>query len=450
MLDVKQALAPEQKASIEWLTEFQLDNRNRWLQQSWPDKKTESWKYSSLKPIERLIEASASEKNSTKQDLPAVLQKLAIADFETVDVVFVDGEFNTEYSTLNELPSGLTVTLFSEASTEQRDVIKNQLGTIANADTHTFVALNNSTLQEGVLVEVERNVSVQKPLRILWLSGAEANKENKANTRSAMAQRVLLIANESSEATILEQFASVEDEQPSFSHGVSEFLVNDNAFLRHYRLHQENEHVSLVSGVHAKLMRNANFNSFYLAFGSALKRVDIVVEHRGEGSHSELSGVYLPRNKQHVDFHTCIEHAVPNCTSNEVFRGIISDSAKAVFNGRIHIHKDAQKTKAMLSNKNLLTSNKAEVDTKPELEIYADDVQCAHGATIAQLDTYALHYLKTRGVAEAEAKVMLSFGFINALVDKVKHQSIAAYLRPMIANTFAKDPSLTRHIASGE
>jgi Fe-S cluster assembly protein SufD len=147
-----------------------------------------------------------------------------------------------------------------------------------------------------------------------------------------------------------------------------------------------------------------------------------------------------------VDYHTCIEHAVPHCTTDEVFRGIIDDQASAVFNGRIHIHRDAQKTNAQLSNKNLLLSDQAEVNTKPELEIYADDVQCAHGATVAQLDPESLHYLRTRGVNRDEAEVMLSYGFINEVVEKIQLEALRDFLRPLLASRFSRDPNLTRHL----
>jgi len=170
------------------------------------------------------------------------------------------------------------------------------------------------------------------------------------------------------------------------------------------------------------------------------------VNHEGSGAHCDLKGVYLPQNNQHIDYHTCIEHKVPHCTTDEVFRGIIADQAKAVFNGRIHIHKDAQKTLAELNNRNLLLSNKAEINTKPELEIYADDVRCAHGATIAQLDDNAMNYMLSRGISRQEAEVMLSFGFINELLDGVAHQPIQEKLRPILAQLFGKDESLTRHI----
>jgi Fe-S cluster assembly protein SufD len=198
--------------------------------------------------------------------------------------------------------------------------------------------------------------------------------------------------------------------------------------------------------VHARLDRDATLESFHLAFGSVLKRLDLVVNHAGPGAYVSLNGVYLPRAEEHIDYHTCIEHAVPHCNSDEVFRGIIADKATAVFNGRIHIHPDAQKTRAELSNRNLLTSTEAQVNSKPELEIYADDVQCAHGATVAQLDELAMHYLRTRGVSRDEAEVMLSFGFINELIEGLALKSLRDYLRPLLASRFARDPSLMRHL----
>ena len=186
----------------------------------------------------------------------------------------------------------------------------------------------------------------------------------------------------------------------------------------------------------------STLNSFHIALGSTLKRIDLVVDHVGQGAHCEVNGVYLPRGQEHIDYHTCMEHRVPNCTSSETFRGIIADEATAVFNGRIHIHPDAQKTKAELSNRNLLTSTRAEVNTKPELEIYADDVQCAHGATVAQLDDMSLHYLRTRGVSRADAQVMLSFGFINEVIDSVRCEALRVYLQRLLSDRFARDPAL--------
>ena len=286
---------------------------------------------------------------------------------------------------------------------------------------------------------MSRQVRVAQPIHLVWLNAPEA-------TPFGIAQRLLVVLEEGSEATVFEHFASTDGEQNSFTNGVSELVVGDNARLHHCRLHLEESGTVHLGAVHASLGRAATLNGFHMALGSHLKRIELVVRHRGEGAHCELNGVYLPRNREVIDYHTCIEHEVPHCTSEETFRGIIADEARAVFNGRIHIHPGAQKTSAHLSNRNLLTSNRAEVDTKPELEIYADDVQCSHGATVAQLDERQLHYLRTRGVSEQEARVLLSFGFINEILNRVQQEPLRDYLRPKLAGLFARDPALARHL----
>lgn len=443
MLDIQQTLI-DSDSQLNWLAEFQTDNKRVWGAKQWPTRKTESWKYTSLKSIETggfQSQVLADAANLDEVQVKTFESKLCIEGLATFDITFVNGQYSQELSSQASLPDGLELCLFSSASAAQQVEIKQHLGSVANRDQHLFVSLNNGQLNDGVFVKVAKGSDIEMPVRVNWISTRQSQSV-------ALAQRLLVVVEESARATVIEQFVSTDEEQNSFTHGVTELVLNANSKLLHYRMHQEEEHSALVSGVHAKLLRSSTLESFYLAFGGALKRLDVVVDHQGEGAHCEMNGVYLPRNNQHVDFHTCIEHAVPHCTTNEVFRGIIGGNAKAVFNGRIHIHKDAQKTLAQLSNKNLLTSKKAEVDTKPELEIYADDVQCAHGATVAQLDDTSLHYLRTRGVSTEEAKVMLSFGFINALVDQVHHQQIADYLRPTLAQLFAKDPELMRHIAS--
>ena len=211
--------------------------------------------------------------------------------------------------------------------------------------------------------------------------------------------------------------------------------------MQHYRINLEQEELIHIGGVHVDLWRDARYSGFTLAEGSVLKRIDYQLNHRGQGADAKLNGVYLPRNNQLIDYHTNVEHAVPHCTTSEVFRGIIGDSARAVFNGRIHIHQDAQKTLAEMSNRNLLTSDKAEVDTKPELEIYADDVKCAHGATISQLDATAMYYLQSRGLSAAQARTMLSLGFINELLLELPQEAIRDYLQQHLQTYFAGMPS---------
>jgi Fe-S cluster assembly protein SufD len=207
-------------------------------------------------------------------------------------------------------------------------------------------------------------------------------------------------------------------------------------------LNLEEEQAQHIGAVHVNLQRNARVRGFAMALGARLMRIDYQLNHRGQGAELDLQGFYVPRNNQLVDYHTNICHWVPHCTSNEVFRGIVGDSAQAIFNGRIYIHPQAQKTLAELSNKNLLTSNKAEVNTKPELEIYADDVKCAHGATVSQLNTNARYYLQSRGLSRSEAEVMLSFGFINELLEQIAQPVVHDYLQPRLASLFGRDNRL--------
>lgn len=411
---------------------------------NWPTRKTESWKYTSLRSVEQggYFQSQDQALQPSTQVAPgseALSQHFSIPNFAGYSLVFVNGQLDRQLSNVADLPAGAALVAFSQASSEQQALIVQHLNSVVESDKHLFAAVNASLLTEGVFLHLEKNVVLEKPVQLVWLSSA-------AERSFQIAQRLLVVLEDNAEATVIEQFTSTDLKQTSLTHGVTELCLAPGARCHHYRLQLEEAHAVHIGGVYASLERSAQLNSFHMALGSTLKRIDIVVNHNGEGAHCNLNGVYLPNQDQHVDYHTCIEHRVPSCTTSENFRGIVGGNGRAVFNGRIHIHRDAQKTQAQLSNKNLLTSNKAEVDTKPELEIYADDVQCAHGATVARLDETAMHYFRTRGVSAKEAEVMLSFGFINELVDGIPHALLVDYLRPLLANLFARDPSLARHI----
>lgn len=426
-------LAP--RSAPGWLLDHAKASRDFWSKAALPTRKTEAWKYTRLRPLESGDYLNPAKAPSLDESL---LRSCNIEGLDTHRLVFIDGQFQQTLSS-DKMPKGVEIVRFAEATEKQAEQINQHLGSLVEKEKHLFSALNDAWLSDGVFLLFKKKTRVEKPVQIIWLTTRQEEE-------FSVAQRLLLVAEEQSEATVIEHFASTNEAQNSFTNSVTELVLEAGANLHHYRLHLEEEQSIHIGGVHAGLGRNAQLNSFHLALGSKLKRLDVVINHQGEGAHCELNGVYLPQGNQHVDFHTCIEHAVPNCTTNEVFRGIVGDSAQAVFNGRIHIQPGAQKTSAMLSNKNLLTSNKAEVDTKPELEIYADDVQCAHGATVAQIDEQLLYYFLSRGISRKEAEVMLSFGFINELLNQVRHQAIGDFLRPLLAQRFTSDPKMTRHI----
>ena len=419
-------LASQQKSPA-WLAALRSQAADDWRNVQWPTRKTEHWKYTSLASLQKtsLTSVNSSVANTDWKN------KVEFIDVDAIRLVFVNGVFDTANST--DLPEN--VVRFSQANPVQQKVIEQHLGKVVDGQQHLFATLNNAWLEDGILVHVPPNQTLSQPFYIVQIStlGEQTLSVN---------QRLLVVLEDSAQAEIIEHFVSTAEQQNSVVNALTEIVVGDNAQLQHYRLNMEEENIQHLGAVHVNLLRNARMRGFTLALGSKLKRIDYQINHRGQGAELNLQGVYLPRNNQMVDYHSNVQHWVPHCTTSEVFRGIIADSAQAIFNGRIYIHKDAQKTLAELSNKNLLTSNKAEVNTKPELEIYADDVKCAHGATVSQLNATALYYLQSRGVSRTEADVMMSFGFINELLEQISEVAVHDYLFPRLAALFGRDQAL--------
>lgn len=412
----------EQQQSPEWLNSLREQGASTWAKASWPTRKTENWKYLSLAPLQQYQQlgwGAAADSHA--------LDEVEQLQLDATRLVFINGRFSSEHS--SALPAG--VVRFGEADDKQRTLISQHLGRVVDSERHLFAALSNAWAADGVLVHVPRGQRLEKPIYVVNISTPQ-------RTPVAASQRLLVVLEDNAEAELIEHYASDVHAQNGFVNSLTEVVVGNNAQVQHYRINLEQEDLLHVGGVHVNLQRDARFHGFTLAQGSRLKRIDYQVNMLGEGAHLDLNGIYLPRNRQVIDYHTNVEHCVPHCTSNEVFRGIIGDSAKAVFNGRIHIHPQAQKTLAELSNKNLLTSRTAEINTKPELEIYADDVRCAHGATISQLDETSMYYLQSRGVSKADAITMLSFGFINELLNQVPEQAVQDYLRPRLVSLFGQ------------
>lgn len=411
-----------------WLSQWRSQAWSTFADTPWPTRKTEDFKYTPLKSL-----------TDTDWELPTESTKdtgrgVEFEDWSRTVLTLVDGRLTDH----DELPEGVTVKLLSKASAEERVRFEQRLEAGLADNKQLFSLVNQALLSEVVWIEIAANQRLEKPLHINQIISSGAQQR-------VIPIRVLVDVANSAQATLVETFSS-EADGPVFINPITELLLADNARLTHYHLLMEQGDVRHLGAVQAQLGAYANLNAFHMALGGVLKRKDITVYHRGSGAELNLNGVYLPRGKEHIDYHTCLEHEVPHCTSQEVFRGIIGDQAKAVFNGRIHIHKDAQKTLAQLSNKNLLTSHQAEVDTKPELEIYADDVKCAHGATISQLEQKSLFYFLARGISRQEAEVMLSFGFINELLEGLEDEPVRLLLRPVLANLFAKEDIWARHL----
>ena len=412
-----------------WLSEFRWSALKQFQSQTWPTRKTEAWKYTSVAALsdesyQGIVDVSKN------QAAPA---NLFFEGLEGPLLVFVDGVFNESLSSVHSGGlDGLVCEKFSEADDEVQGEIKAVLGQVVDSEQHLFAAHNNAMVHDGIFLKALKNTKIEEPIQVVYCGTRQAEP-------CLTTARLLVVLEEGAELTVVERFCSSDEAQNGFVNSLTECVVGSNGQLNHYRIHLEDESAQHVGGVHVNLLANSCLNSFQVGFGSVLKRVDVVVNHIEPGAHCELKGIYLPKNRQRIDFHTDIQHRAAHCTTNEVFRGIIADQAKATFNGRIYIHPHAQKTVAQLSNKNLLLSNKAEINTKPELEIYADDVKCAHGATVSQLDDEAVTYLRTRGIGRDQAELMLSYGFINELIDALKLAPIKDYLKQVIASWFGQE-----------
>jgi len=430
--------AAENISSLSWLSEYRHKAINRVSEGYWPAKRAEHWVHS---PVSRID--NAYRQTIDAADAPVVLADIEIANLNALRLVFVDGIFDQQRSSLPN-DGSVDVVAFSLADERQQTLINSHLGQaldqVENRKNHIFADINGALLEDGLFVYITKNTVFKQPIHVIYQSTGRT-------TATQNQSRLLAVLEANAQATIIEQFVSAQTEDMNtLSNNVAELILGDNAHLDHYRLSVEEQDMVHMGAVHVLLAAYSNIDSFVLNLGSWFKRTDIAIQHMASGSHSELAGMYLPHSDEHVDLRTFAEHRVPHCTSNEVIRGILDDNSRAVFNGRIHIHPQAQKTEANLSNKNLLLNQGAEVYTKPELEIYADDVRCSHGATVSQIQNDALYYMQSRGIPRKEAEIMLSYGFINELVSNLKLEPLQEYLQPMLARLFTKDSSLLRHI----
>lgn len=400
-------------ATSDWLSPKRQQSLELLQQSRWPTRKTEAWKYTS---VNMLADATFAETSNGTFDAPENIDNL-----DSIDLLLVDGILRSDIA---DLPSGLSIYSIADTPIEQREWAA-EIFTGAKPSTHYFGLVNDVLATTGVLIDVAESVKVDRPIRVI------CRQSNGCESHT----RILMRLGSNAEAVVIEDFAG---EEKSFNTGFSEYIVGESATLEHYRIAMNTGEAVSIGGCHFNLNYRSALNSSVVGFGSSLSRLDIDVNHIGEYATAKLNAFYLLNGSETFDLHSSIEHIAANGTSEENVRGIVADSARAVFNGRIHIHRNAQKTLAELNNRNLLLSRNAEIYTKPELEIYADDVRCAHGATVAEIDKEALYYLQSRGMSKAQAQIMLSFGFINELVDQMPNQDLAAWLRPYLRRRFAE------------
>ncbi|HLV78396.1 MAG TPA: Fe-S cluster assembly protein SufD [Marinobacter sp.] len=376
-----------------------------------PTRKTENWKYSSkyLKLTEDMAATLPASAEPSPLDVPGYR------------IVLNNGVVNRSDSQYPD-HKGINVQRFGDLDDETAGKLADQLDSTLDPKVTQFAQVNSARFEDGLLIQLAADTVLDKPLFIIHQAQASQN--------GSAFPRIFVEAANHSQMTLVEVYVSA-GSSAALVDTVTEFQLADGASITSIRLTMEGETVQHIGATGVRQQRNSRFESHCVGFGGPLRRHDLQVRLEGEGAETKLNGVVVTQDKQHYDNHTAIDHVAAHCNSDETYRNIAADESHAVFKGRIHIHQDAQKSNANMNNRNLLLSNGAEIDTKPELEIYADDVKCAHGATIGQLDETSIFYLVSRGIDRRQAKILLTMAFINELVEQIPVEAVrdAAHAR---------------------
>ena len=410
----------------DWLVPIKRGAIDRFEALGFPDRKNEDWKFTSVAQIARAAfgRMAAGDTLLTEADLGPYL----IGPSEWPRVVFVNGRFVEALSTVSGLPGGVTVRTLADAVAEEPEFVARYLSHTASVEGHSFTALNTAFITDGVVLHVEPNTVVEHPIHVLYLTDARAGE-------GATYPRTLVVLDHHAQASLIESYAALHD-GVYFTNAVTEVSLQAGSRLDHYKIQRESEQAYHVGTLEARQERDSHFHSLSFAFGGAVSRTNIYTVLDGEGGFVTLNGLYVVHGEQHVDHQTSIEHAQPNCTSHEVYKGILDDRAHGVFNGKVYVHPIAQKTDGKQTNQNLLMSPNAKVDTKPQLEIYADDVRCTHGATVGQLDDQAMFYCRSRGLAPAQAKTLLTYAFAADVLEQIPSRPVAQCLERLVMERF--------------
>ncbi|MFN3407923.1 MAG: Fe-S cluster assembly protein SufD [Limisphaerales bacterium] len=405
-----------------WLRATRQTGADRFTELGFPTPNHEDWRYTNLAPLTRLpFRPAAPGAALTGADLAA----FTFMSQPAHRLVFVDGHYAPSLSSPGAVPAGIILRNLAGLLAENAETLEPHLARLATADTSgSFTALNTALFTDGAFLHVPAGQALELPVHLLYVSTGRDNG-------AASHPRNLFLAGDHARATILESYVSLGD-APVLTNAVTEVVAGDGAAVEHVKFQDESRHAFHVAALHARLGRASNFISHSFALGAKLSRNNLRAKLAGEGLETILNGLYLTHGDQLADHHMIVEHAEPNCASHEYFNGILDGKSRGVFHGRIYVHPVAQKTDAKQTNKNLLLSDEATADTKPQLEIYADDVKCTHGATVGQLNEESIFYLRARGLGPETAKRMLIHAFAGEIIERIQHEGAREELDKLI------------------
>ena len=381
-----------------------------------PTTKLEQWRFTSVTPIAERTFALA------KDGFAAARQLSQPMSVPIAHAVCVNGRFAPQLSLLDTLPKGVQLLGLETAIASHPALIEPYLAKLSLTETNSFTSLNTAFLRDGVVLIIPARTVVQQPIEVTFVSVSEGSG-------SVSHPRLLIVAGEASQATVLERYVGT---GAAFTNAVGEVWLAANAVIDHYKLQEEPADAFHIASLFLHCARSGTFSSHSLTFGGGIARNDVVATLDGEGIDCTLNGLYVGRGNQLIDNHTTIDHAMPHCGSHEIYKGILGDQSRAVFNGKIIVRPDAQKTDAKQTNKALLLSDEANINSKPELEIFANDVKCTHGAAIGQLDDAAMFYLRSRGLGVSESRAILVHAFAGDILNRVKIAPVREYVEGIL------------------
>ena len=414
-----------------WLRQLREDAWSRFFAKGFPTTHDEDWRFTNLAALARTPFGRMAKGSVTAR--PQEIEKFRVAG-AACQIVFVNGHFAPELSAVGNLPKGLEICSLAQAidcgmegSAPERcapEGIEQHLARYADVRRDVFAALNTALWEDGAYVRIRRGAVIEKPVHLLYVSAG-------AGAEIMTHPRTLIVAEPASQAAVIEDYVSIGDEA-AFSNAVTELVAGQDAVISHFLVERENFAAFNVSTLRLEQARGTNASSHSILLGGGLVRNNVHPVLGGEGAECLINGLFVGVGQQHLDNYMLVEHAQPQCSSRQFYNGILDGSSRGVFHGRIVVHKDAQKTDAKQTNRNFLLSDNARIDTKPQLEIHADDVKCTHGATIGQIEEDQLFYLRTRGFSEAQARNTLLYAFAAECLDRMKEPAAREFAEGLI------------------
>lgn len=427
-----EAAAPQPK----WLQPVRKAGIASFADQGFPTLHDEDWRFTNVAPIAGLPFQLASQPAINGAETKA-LEASAFSQLAGTRLVFVNGRYSAKLSRIETLPAGVRAESLAAVMASDSATVEKYLAKYAHTAKNSFAALNQALFTDGAFIFVPKGVTVEQPVQLVYISSAKQNGE-------VILPRNLIIAEANSAVTVVETYLSTGN-VAYLTNAVTEILAGDNANVEHVKLQDEAPEAFHIATIAGEFGRTSNVNVHSFALGAKLSRNNIRTKLAGEGLECILNGLYLTKDQQLADHHMIVEHAEPHCASHEYFNGILDDKSKGVFHGRILVREIAQKTDAKQTNKNLLLSDEATADTKPQLEIYADDVKCTHGATIGQLNDESIFYLRSRGLDSDTARRMLIHAFAGEIIERIKCEPAREVVDKLVWDRLEANPHLLNH-----